>query len=330
MLRSVRLLPQFVSLFLFLFALSSQASTSAPAGDDVDQWLARMADALRHENYAGIFTYMRGTQFDTIEVVHGYQSGEEVERLLHLNGEKREIIRRGDEVICRHEHDGEIDLHHHVPLGPFSHAFNQNLAESQSFYDIALMGEDRVANRPAVKLAITPRFDDRWGYRLWLDKQSGLLLQSHLVGRGRVLEIFQFSQITIGEPVTAENLQASLPTDAPSHRLTPVDGDAQNSGLAQNNEQAAPQWRASWVPTGFRQVPSPRPNRIVFTDGIATFSIFIERGRSNGRPEFGTLMGGTAVITRQLKGSADQITVVGEVPIDTAKKVAESIEPVVY
>jgi len=42
------------------------------------------------------------------------------------------------------------------------------------------------------------------------------------------------------------------------------------------------------------------------------------------------LIGGTVVITRHVKGTSQQITVVGEVPMETAKKVAESIEPVIY
>ena len=62
--------------------------------------------------------------------------------------------------------------------------------------------------------------------------------------------------------------------------------------------------------------------------GEATFSVFIETSAATN--VFGTLMGGTAVIMRQIKGSSQKITIVGEVPMDTAQRVAESIEPVIY
>jgi negative regulator of sigma E activity len=70
-------------------------------------------------------------------------------------------------------------------------------------------------------------------------------------------------------------------------------------------------------------------NRLHFTDGLAAFSIFIERSNAS-LPEMTTHRGGTTVITRTLKGAAGQITVVGEVPISTARKVVESVEPVIF
>lgn len=306
---------------LLLLPVAAFAS-SAAQDHDVDYWIERMGEALRTQNYAGIFTYMRGHQFDTIEVTHRFEGGIEQERLLHLSGEHREIIRNGDEIVCRHGPAPNVELNHEVPLGPFTHAFNESLADFQSLYDVELAGEDRIAGRTAVRLEITPRQSDRWGYRLWLDEESGLLLQSHLIGRNRILEVFQFTHVEIGRPIEDGELETTLSGEVASHELKPMQPQIAKT------QQTKPQWRVAWLPNGFRQVASPMPNRIVFTDGIATFSVFIERSATHS--EFGTLMGGTAVITRPLKGSSQQITVVGEVPMDTAKKVAESIEPVIY
>jgi len=77
-------------------------------------------------------------------------------------------------------------------------------------------------------------------------------------------------------------------------------------------------------------VTTPTQDRVLYTDGLATFSVFVERPGTSKLGELETHMGGTVVITRLLKGSAQQITVVGEVPADTAKRVAESVEPVIY
>ena len=71
-------------------------------------------------------------------------------------------------------------------------------------------------------------------------------------------------------------------------------------------------------------------NRLHFSDGLATFSVFVEKSTDASLPEITTTVGGTVVITRRFKKSGPQITVVGEVPVHTARRVAESVEPVLY
>ena len=292
----------------------------ASESPDASVWLAKMEKALREESYEGIFTYMRGPQFDTVKVVHEFKDNKEIERLASLNGPQREIIRNGNDVVFRRSRNDKSDVEQVMPLGPFTHAFNQNLSNYQSFYDFAVIGTDRVAGRPAVKLSITPKNDDRYGYRLWLDQKTGLLLQSHLVNHGRILEVFQFSRVDIGEPIKAGDFKSTI-ADAVEYRLAPM-----SSKVA----SAKPDWRAGWLPNGFRLVSSETPDKLLYSDGIATFSVFVDKGEVSKLGELTTHMGGTVVITRRLKGSAQQITVVGEVPVDTARKVADSVESALH
>lgn len=300
------------------------AGVQASDTEDAKVWLERMGKALREENYEGIFTYMRGSHFDTIKVVHQFKDGKEYERMVHLNGEKREIIQEGDKLVCKHAASSEVNLEHEVPMGPFTHSFNENLSAYQDLYSFTLHGEDRIADRSAVKVGITPKYHDRYGYRLWLDKETGLLLQSHLVNRGRVLEVFQFARVNIGEHIEEAQLASGLSQDAVKHQLTPDVPEAMAS------QKTKPNWKVSWVPDGFRSVHIPQANRLLFTDGLATFSVFVEKSSSGDMPELTTQMGGTVVLSRRLKNSPQQITVVGEVPEDVARKVAESVEPLLY
>lgn len=305
---------------LLVTCLGAQAAEEADTARD---WLQKMGNALEKENYQGIFTYMRGHQFDTVRVIHRYKNGKESERLLHLNGERREVIREDGKLICKHPKSAHVDLEHELLMGPFTHSFNENLAAYQNLYRFSLHGDDRIADRPAIKVGITPRYDDRYGYRLWLDKETGLLLQSHLVNQGRVLEVFQFSQVEIGQPVKDEALQTALSSDAVTHPLTAAVPE-------KTTPDEKPNWRVSWVPDGFKAVRMPESNRLLFTDGLATFSVFIDKNSPADLPELTAHMGGTVVISKKLKGSEQHITVVGEVPTHTAKRVAESVEPVVY
>ena len=316
-------------LLLAMFSASAVAAGESLKGDDeAGAWLEKMGITLREQSYEGIFTYMRGYQFDTVQVAHEFRDGKEFERLSQLNGEPREIVRAGDLVVCNHVNSHAVDLDHEVLLGPFTRAFSDKLSAYQGVYHFAMLGQDRIAGRAAVVLSITPKNDDRYGYRLWLDEQTGLLLQSHLVNRGRVLEVFQFSRIDIGLKVPPAALVSALGEDRVQHQLSITPPTL----LSEVQPSQQPAWRVSWLPRGFKAVQMPNQDRVLFTDGLATFSVFVER-QGQGQAALGELvthMGGTVVITRRLKGSTQQITVVGEVPVDTAKRVAESVEPVIY
>lgn len=315
---------------LFLSSIASLvvgfASLPVVAADnsaEAVKWLDKMAHALRNENYEGVFTYMRGRTFDTVHITHKAKDGKESERLYNLSGEVREVRRENDEVVCYHPvsagDPSEVFLHSPVNIGPFSPVFSERVTASQDVYHATLHGDGRIAGREAVKMAISPNNDDRYGYRLWLDKETGILLQSHLIDGGRVKEIFQFTSITIGEPTPVEEIAEAISGETISHRLS----------LDSPDVTEKPVWRVAWLPVGFHPV-RVQGNRLHFSDGVATFSVFIEQSGVSSLPEMTTTVGGTVVITRRPNHTGPQITVVGEVPVNTARRVADSIEPVLY
>jgi sigma-E factor negative regulatory protein RseB len=281
-----------------------------------------MGGALRSENYAGNFTYIRGSRFDNVRIVHVVDQGRELERLYNLNGDVRELYREDGEARCYHSRaDLSTDslTGHDVHVGPFTPAFSDRVLSTQNLYNLAMQGEDRIAGRPAVVLTVFPRFNDRYGYRVWLDEETGLLLQSHLIERGRIKEIFQFTHIEVGDFISKSSLQTAIVGDTISHPLA----------LDVNENKEKPVWKVNWLPDGFRPVRI-QSNRLHFTDGLATFSVFIETSGPTSMPDLATTDGGTVVITRRHQKTGPQITVVGEVPVRTARRVAESVEPVLY
>jgi sigma-E factor negative regulatory protein RseB len=317
LLRSTYILP--------LLALCLPFNIYANSDAEAIEWLEKMGEALREQSYQGTFIYMRGTRFDTMQVTHQLQDGKVVERIMNISGAPREILRHGDHAVCRHA-DGNSAVPHVLPRGPFTHSFNRNLVENLSYYDFGMHGVGRIANRPAVRISISPKNQDRYGYRLWLDEETGLLLRSNLVNNGRVLELFQFTDVSIGEPIEEMLLMASISgEDVFEHELLTPDNIVTPSVA-----QAPPTWRVNWMPRGFYQVRAPNGSGMVFTDGVATLSVFVEKRGNNSLGDVQTSVGGTVVLSQPIKNSSEQITVVGEVPLDTAKRVAESIEPVIY
>ena len=301
---------------------NAESEGSFPAEGSPAAWLEKMGRALRSENYAGNFTYIRGSHFDNVRIVHVVEQGRELERLYNLNGDERELYREDGEARCYHPKEdlSAAELaDHSVHIGPFTPTFSDRVLSTQNLYNLAIQGEDRIAGRPAVILTISPGYNDRYGYRVWLDQETGLLLQSHLIERGKVKEIFQFTHLEVGDYISTLSLQTALTGGTISHPLA----------LDTNERTEKPIWWVSWLPDGFRPVRI-QGNRLHFTDGLATFSVFIETSGRTPMPDLATTDGGTVVITRRHLKTGPQITVVGEVPVRTARRVAESVEPVLY
>jgi sigma-E factor negative regulatory protein RseB len=96
-------------------------------------------------------------------------------------------------------------------------------------------------------------------------------------------------------------------------------------------------WRAGWVPSGFimaawdvRQTPTTLKdvNTLMYSDGLAAFSVFIEDMPDVGAGSLISRNGATVAVTHVATadgGEAHLVTVVGEVPTPTAQRVARSV-----
>ncbi len=321
------------------FAAMAVAALWVPIGHtedadsrSADAWLALMNRAFVERNYDGVFSYFDGADLSTLRVVHSIVDGEQRERLVHLNGARREIVRRGDDVACVLQPGDEmLALEASIPSGPFARAFTRSFEEVSRSYELSLQGTDRIADRHAVILHLVPREHDRYGYRLWLDRDTGLLLRSELVDmKGTKLEIFQFAQIAVDEPIDADLLDADGGHGAVISHLTLSKESATRHG-------GRMPWHAAWVPNGFemaawdiRRTPSTlKPvNTLMYSDGLAAFSVFIEDMPKAGAATFVSRNGATVAVTHLARGPADEpylVTVVGELPVETAQRVARSV-----
>jgi sigma-E factor negative regulatory protein RseB len=294
------------------------------------EWLERMNQAFVDTDYDGIFSYYSGNDLSTLRVVHSTRDGMQRERLIHLNGAPREIVRTGNEVeFVLQPGDEILELENSIPSGPFAQAFTK-AAAGGDYYAMSLQGHDRVADRDSMRLDVTPRDGDRFGFHLWLDDATGLLLRSELVdSSGEKLEIFQFATLKIGG-VTDQDL-------APDHQ----DGELVSHlqlDTSRPATQGAVEWRAGWVPNGFTMASSDirrRPssaqavNTMMYTDGLTMFSVFVESMPDGGASNVVTRSGATVAVSHVVRGGPDHghhlVTVVGEIPTATAQRIAQSV-----
>lgn len=259
---------------------------------------------------------------NVMRVVHRWKNGKMQERIAQLDGQMGEILRDGNNVIYILPGNQAINLEQGAPGGHFA---KTEIAEgmNESLYHISVLGQERVAGHDVVQLLVQARDDFRYSYQLWVEKATNMPLKSVMLDdSGATLDSYQFTQIEFGPEISDEELEPQVKGTLLSHRYKTDEP---------SNDQEL-NWRLDWVPNGFAQKGSFRRedisggkymDSVVFSDGLASFTIFVEPESGQSIPEGGGSMGATTAYTIIHKGMV--ITVVGEVPAVTAMKVAESL-----
>jgi sigma-E factor negative regulatory protein RseB len=291
------------------------------------EWLQRMAVAVEQANYSGTVVRIHKGQAQTLRVVHRYEDGTVSEKLESLDGAGREIIRAGDEVHCILPESRMVLVERQINQeGLFGRLAVQPEALDRS-YDLTIEDYERVVGRPSVRLAIRPRDHYRFGHRLWLDKASALPLRRQVVGTGGdIVEEMRFAEITIGKPIPASAFRPSMDIEGFTWVRHAEDADTRE-GVNDTG------FEAREVPSGFRLVSAGRERfpdsegevaHIVYSDGVASVSVFVEAGRAGaGKLEGASRIGAAYAFGTVVDGH--QVTVIGEVPGHTVRMIANSL-----
>lgn len=307
-----------------LFAIVVLSPGQAAARETAESWLLKLGPALNMTTYRGVFVYSRGDQVNSMMIAHRYRDGRVDERLVVQDGANGEIIRRGSRVVCVLPEYGRIQLDQVIPSGPFAEAFASQQVPVGSWYQPELLGEDRVAGYPAMVIALQPRDAHRYGYRLWMEKDTGLLLKSHVRHSGEVLERFQFTMLEITDDLPDSEFEVQSGVEVKD--ITPA--------LPLSGEPGGMDgWNLGWRPEGFMPAAAPggaRGQAVAFSDGLATFSVFVEPAGTPEMPQGASRVGATTLYMHYVEAAAADrerflVTVVGEIPPKTAMRVAQSV-----
>ena len=295
-------------------------------------WLERMQLAVEELNYQGTLVHMTPGHAEQFRVYHRVDTEGATERLVLVDGEGAEIIRTRDEVICIFPNKQSVVVESrqssHAGPGPLRAnlpAFSDTLL---NHYELSSLTDDRVAERSAVVIQITPRDQYRYGYRLWLDHETAMPLKSQLIGEdaSMPLEEIRFISISLPDQVTAEAVQSAIDTTSfqvARHEKAP----------RQNREDGEViNWRAREVPPGFMlsvaryeymEGNSPRMH-LVYTDGLASVSVFLDVGVAASEQVEGlSNMGAASAYSVMNNGFL--VTAMGEVPPITVENIATSM-----
>jgi sigma-E factor negative regulatory protein RseB len=307
-------------------ALSLLLAVGVALGAEPREWLERMNHALTTRNYIGVFTHNQGGRVETLRIIHRVRGRDVSERLLSLDGPGREFIRQGDELTCYFPDKRTVLVERRAPDGPLLGALPA-LGDSDSMvYEIRGGERERLLGRTTRVVALQPRDQYRYGYRLWIDEQTSMPLKTQLCGAsGEVLEQIVFSNIDLPERIPDSMFKPQV--DASTYRWLRAD-----RVLATATSPAL--WDAMKLPPGFRMATraaqalpgSSEPvAHLVFTDGIASVSVFVEpRQPDSGPAEGPARVGSSSAFSTVVDGH--QITAVGEVPPTTVEFIANQVK----
>jgi len=319
--------------FVFPISLWIISVTVAVAENDATQWLQRMATAIKTLNYKGTFVYIHGRQVEAMTIVHKVDELGEREKLMSLNGAAREIIRDQNKLICILSDNKSVIIEKSRARKIIPDALLMISAKLRKHYRFVVIGNGRMTGRKAKIIAVEPRDKYRYGYRLWLDKRSAMLLKSDVINdKGQVVEQLMFTNLTI-----VKNIDDSALKPEVAHKDFKVFKQLKKARV-QNAPKA---WRVSRLPVGYKMKmytthdmrTSKMPvDHFVYTDGLSIVSVYIEKpspdkSKQKGENRFligATSMGAINAYGREVAGY--QITVVGEVPKASVMLIGRSVE----
>ena len=318
----------FSLLLLLALALSGTAQAQSP-----QEWLQRMVAADRQYNYEGTMVHMCGGKIDVVRIVHRVDGDQVSERVTAQSAGGRQIIRNADEVMCILPDQKKVMVEtgaaKNSSMGTQIDNFPSFSALSPSLYEVSELGSDRIAGRETVLLGIRPFDNHRYGYRLWLDLETGLPLKFELVNeKGVGLEHGAFTDIEFMAALSAEAVAPTVEMEGYEWQRSVVSTGQTDAGQLPETLWTVADPPAGYVLTWAESQPGndsmPPMEQLVYSDGLASISIFIEVAEDDAMAVEGTSsIGATNAYSAILDGHL--ITAMGGVPPETTRRFAMSV-----
>ncbi len=296
-------------------------------------WLMRIHDAARRRNFQGTFVVSGGGAVSSARIVHFCEDGTQLERIDSLDGQARHVFRHNETVQTVWPASRVTVIEKSQTLLSFPALLQAGDDHIGDHYEVRSEGTGRVAGHESDIVRVTPKDALRYGYRLWAERSSGLLLRADVLGeRAEVLETSAFSDVAIGVKAQPELVL---------HPMKRLDGMRVFRPVLEPTTFDAEGWALRDSVPGFRQVSCVRramPSagevgtegasqvvQAIFSDGLTHVSLFVEPydARRHVR-EMQAAVGATQTLMR--RQGAWWVTAVGDVPAGTLKLFANALE----
>jgi sigma-E factor negative regulatory protein RseB len=320
--------------------LLANVASAQPASDpqnevrEAREWLSRIHEATASRNFVGTFVVSAGGMMFSSRIAHFCDGTNQFERIESLDGQMRQVYRRNEAVTSLWPRVKVAVLETRQLTTRFPALLPAGADRIVESYRVRPLGEGRVAGHEAHVLLLSPRDGFRFGYRLWADKDSGLLLRAEVFNdRDVVLESSAFSDLIIGAKP-----QPELVTRA----MKKLDGYRIVRPVLEPVELQAEGWSLRDAPPGFDHVSSVRRSmaandaadtpgpgapvlQSIYSDGLTYVSVFIEPFVPDLHKRESLMMfGATQTLVR--RDGDWWVTVIGDVPVVTLRAFASGLK----
>lgn len=302
--------------------LSTVFSSTAAEVKQASTWLNALSQSLKERNFSTSFVVIKNNRAEPYHWFHGIsEAGDELEILSLLNGPRQDVLRKNNIVSYIESELPPYSVDTSQISGPIPSIFSGDVMSLTQNYDFVSVGKSRVLGRPAQIIRIVSKDQHRFGHRLWLDEETGMLVKMALFTRqGALLEQVQFTHLEFSSSLPEPLLQlqsSEFSTEIQTQKHIP-DSDLR--------------WNVNWLPDGFERIKSNR-HRIslteqpvefmLFSDGLVEISVYINKSNAKQRDVDFVRVGATGIFNQVINGL--EVSIVGKIPAPTAKAIADSI-----
>ncbi|MBT0585797.1 MucB/RseB C-terminal domain-containing protein [Alteromonas oceanisediminis] len=305
-----------------------QITDAQPADAQVDvavkrsgtEWLFKMNQSIQQRNYQ-ISMVVHRPNLDAVPYLwrHGvFDDGVTMEQLNSLNGPGKEFIRVNKTISVFEPDVAPYSVTGELIDGPIPNQLLSDPLSLQTAYEFIAVGRGRVSGRAAQQIRIVSRDNTRFSYQLWVDENNGMPLKFNMLdGNGQLIKQVQVTQMVMSEK--------------PDPFFARINHDVLPPVSAMSRTQHQHQWRITYMPTGMREVKR-NTHRLhitgqvveyaMLTDGLVEVSVYVMPVTNNHQNSI--FRHETKTLLMRTDGDI-QVSVIGEIPPQTANKIAMSL-----
>ena len=295
-------------------------SVNASADSSSGALLQQMNLASQSLNYELSFVSINKQGVESLRYRHARLDNQPLAQLLQMDGPRREVVQRGSEISYFEPGLEPFTLNGDYIVDSLPSLIYTDFKRIAAIYDFISVGRTRIADRMCEVIRVVARDGTRYSYIVWLDSETKLPLRVDLLDRdGETLEQFRVVAFSVSNQV-GTSMQTLAKATLPPLLSVPT-GDKIDFN-----------WSPSWLPQGFSEVASSRRQlptvdmpveSRLYSDGLFSFSVNVNRANQNSADQM--LRTGRRTVSTTVRDNAE-ITVVGELPPQTAKRIADSLK----
>jgi len=314
-------------IFLICILIGSFIS-KASADPSAEALLFQMQRGYHHNNFELSLVHILQNNIEPLRLTHGWHGHEEITHMLSLSGRAVEYLSKNQQVTFAESANSAYTLQRsHLP-GLWFSVLSCSPETLLKYYDVVSMGKNRIAGQVAQQVRLTPKEEGKYAFILWLEQKTGVLLRLDInEPKGNMVEQYlgvDFHFLPENSPVIKSIAAMNVPT-------------AERNQDIYQAESELHKWKLGWLPLGFSSVSIDRHKLIgedevmdyfLLSDGLVDVSVYLSRGQSdttNREKEQFAMHGATSILT-MARGDGVILTIVGELPVASLHRIAESIQ----